>query len=267
LKLLPSGDYYIAPKYFADYTVALLNGADPWQLFPLSAFAGEYKASEKQFSSAEMTRYLRALVDNWIDSGKDASGIEEPSHRNVSGVFQDSGERLTDVLGSWIGRHRPMLGILGSGELAVWDPPIPTLRGSEPAFFGKEFAVYWLYKLLNSLFASRLARCGNQKCGRYYLRRRVRKSAIKRGAFCSNCSGAGSAARTKISRKKQEQELIEAGAYAWPSWRADLHGKQSEWVALEINTRLGKERITGNWVTRNRPAIEAEVKRRMKAKD
>jgi integrase len=35
---------------------------------------------------------------------------------------------------------------------------------------------------------------------------------------------------------------------------------------MTINTRLGSERITGNWVTRHGPAIEAEVKRREHAK-
>jgi hypothetical protein len=51
LKLLPSGHYYIAPKFFPATVVSMLNGGDPWGMLPLVAIAEEHGTSEKQLVS------------------------------------------------------------------------------------------------------------------------------------------------------------------------------------------------------------------------
>jgi hypothetical protein len=143
------------------------------------------------------------------------------------------------MLGAWVDRHKPSVGVMGTGELAVWDPPTPSLRDVEPSLFGKEYAMYWLFKLLNSPVAALLARCENRKCGNYYLRRRVRKSPIKRGTYCGRCTGVGSTARTKASRERRKQTLINLAAGVWPDeWKPTReYRKLSDWVAAEMRKK------------------------------
>jgi hypothetical protein len=143
------------------------------------------------------------------------------------------------MLGAWVDRHKPSVGVMGTGELAVWDPPTPSLRDVEPSLFGKEYAMYWLFKLLNSPVAALLARCENRKCGNYYLRRRVRKSPIKRGTCCGRCTGVGSTARTKASRERRKQTLINLAAGVWPDeWKPTReYRKLSDWVAAEMRKK------------------------------
>ena len=270
MRVVSYSDHYVRPEHFADYTVWMLNGADPWLMRPLRSFAAEYGLSEKQRSGAEIVRHLRALVNQWIDSGKDSHGIEEPSKRNVITVLPDAGERLTDVLQEWIDRHKPSARIMGTGEVAVFDPPIPSLRGVEPALFAREYAVFWLYKILNSPVAARIARCSNRTCGAYYLRRRVRNSAIKRGTYCVRCSGVGSTVRTNASRERRKQTLINLAADVWPAdWKPTVgYSKLSDWVAARMKKKKMSPpvEITGRWVTEKRKEIEMEVERRKHAK-
>jgi hypothetical protein len=217
---------------------------------------------------------FRALVEQWIDSGKDSNGIEQPLTRNVRKVPPGYTESLFDVLLAWLGRHTPKPVLTNSGRIAIslGSPSISELdengrvRYLDPEHYAKECAIFHFKELLDLAGAHRLARCNNPKCGRYYLRRRLRKAEIKRGTYCGECSGVGSVVRTRASRGVRAQKLVNLAVDVWDQWKpTHRYGKKSDWVAKQINKRSDAV-ITGKWVSQNQRAIESELERRKHAK-
>jgi hypothetical protein len=98
----------------------------------------------------------------------------------------------------------------------------------------------------------------NGVCKRYFLRKRQRKTAIKRGSYCSSCKLIGGAERTRLSRERAKREMLQVAAQAWQEWgtrrsRTD----RAAWVANRINRVFGKTRfICPKWVNQNSEAIE-----------
>jgi hypothetical protein len=71
---------------------------------------------------------------------------------------------------------------------------------------------------------------------------------------------------TLEARERRKSEVVAYAADAWPKWKP-RHGKQSLWVAGEVNRRLRVtgRLITGKWVVQNLGKIEAEIERRKNA--
>jgi hypothetical protein len=225
-----------------------------------------YGADGMLHADGEFARCLRALVDQWIDSGVNADGYEETLNRNLNGTFLNSDVPLFNVLREWVGRNaKPALST--SGKITLFEPPVFT--GLEPAPFGREHAIHWFMALLDCADAYRLARCNNPECRAYYVRLRVRKKKIKRGAFCGRCAGVASTVRTKASRQTQKSRLIVLAADVWPATWKPTRGytHQSDWVVAQMKKKMTNAplTITRKWISQNRKAIDTEVERRKNA--
>jgi hypothetical protein len=77
--------------------------------------------------------------------------------------------------------------------------------------------------------------------------------------------------RTIATRKNRNEELVRLAAEWWSKWNPQKHSKtQPQWVAGKMQESLPEWRqdqgLKGNWVTRHRAEIEAEVVRRRHAK-
>jgi hypothetical protein len=140
---------------------------------------------------------LRALVDQWIDSGINEDGIERPSSRHVHPSPKGYQESLFDILLEWLGRNRPRPALMRDGKLGILDLR-PNLHGLELDTYARESAIFYLSELLECPAPHRLARCKN--CRTYFARKRERKGDIKRGTYCGKCELLGAAERTKLSR-------------------------------------------------------------------
>ena len=260
---------------------SLLNGGHHWGRLAHPLAAQHYAPEMRQQANKAFTKSLCALVDQWIDSGKGSNG-EVPSKRDVNAIPPGYDESLYDVLLAWLRRNMPKTALLGTGKVGVIDQP-PSMLAldaegrarylslSELKVYARECAIYHFKELLASPSALCLSRCGNPRCAApYYVRARVRKKEIKRGAYCRNCTGVGSAERVRLGRQVQKQMLIELAADVWGGFRpTDRHPRKVDWVADEIKKRnraLDIVPITGKWVSQNQKAIETEMERRKHAK-
>jgi hypothetical protein len=124
-------------------------------------------------------------------------------------------------------------------------------------------ATYYFQELLASPFWSSIGKCANQRCKRYFFRKRQRKTAIKRGSYCGSCKLIGGAVRTRLSRERAKQEMLRVAARAWQEWgTGKRRTDRAAWVANEVNKAFDKKRfIRPKWVNQNSEAIETFVDR------
>lgn len=261
MRILDPGS--LPPRAAIAETLRLLNGSGASHLSWLGfSRAAEYTPQELQRGNLAFVKSVRALTDQWIDSGKDA-GIEAPLSRSVYKLPPGYSEPLHEVLKAWLDRNPPEYDVLRTGEIAVFSKGPQLDRYASLELYARDCAIYWLNKeLLERPAAHRIARCNNPACGRYYVRTRLRKVEIKRGTYCGKCPGAGSAERTRASRAARKRKLIERAASFWNTWKPTRRfGSRSKWVAKQM-----KAGLTGRWVSQNRAEIEAQVERRARAK-
>lgn len=254
------------------HIVRLLN-----KNLPVDKFVGDDPQSK-------LTWLLRVFVDQWIDSGRNVDGVDEPRSRNV--YWRGLGHvgltgNLGNVLADWNYEHLDGIRILPNGKRTVGMAGSQSGRArtleeayaEHKAFYdpqpeneheAREIAIYWLQELLESPSSYRIARCDNTECGRYYLRRRAPRGTIKRGTYCERCATVASSVRVGTSRKQRKQKIIECAAGVWEAFKPSRRNPRkpdSDWVAIRVNQK-SQTIITGKWVTQNRKAIEAEVERR-----
>lgn len=240
-------------KVCSPETLAALNGHLPRER--INAIVGGVRSQRtvETFRSA-----LRGLVDAWIESGRGSNGVDCPRERAV--------RRNVQFVLLGYSKRNAVRWNYRDGRLRIY----ATLRShgnqEQDAF---DAAALLFILLLDSPGRARLARCDD--CGTYFLRRRTPKkdTPIKRGSFCPEHKGKGSAKRTEKSRESRKNELIKRAADLWLKWKpARRYGKRSVWVADMVNQDLpdGAEAITGKWVTQNQQKIEAEAEGRNHAK-
>lgn len=105
-----------------------------------------------------------------------------------------------EIQASWL-RNQPRLLLNGDGTMAIgvnqprWENQEPELNAHDKNYYFQE--------LLSSLLSTRVGKCSNLTCKRYFLRKRQRKTAIKRGSYRGNCRLIGAAERTRLSRERQ----------------------------------------------------------------
>lgn len=263
-----------AKRLQAEWIVSLLNGGKHWGWLDHSADPKMFTPEQVRRGDRAFIKALRALVNQWIDSGKDPNGVEEPLTRDVNKIPPGYTQPLFEVLLAWLNRNTPKPALMRSGKVAiVMQSPIVweldengRVKYLEPERYAEECAVFHLKELLDLSGAHRVAHCNNPECGRYYLRGRLFKKPIKRGTYCGRCEGAGSVERTRASREARRRKLVNLAGDFWDSWKpTHRHGRKPDWVAKQMNKRSGSA-ITGRWVSRNLRAIETEVERRQHAK-
>ena len=161
-----------------------------------------------------------------------------------------------EIYESWR-RNQPRPLLNGNGTLAVGVGQ-PRWENQAPELYARDMATYYFQELLESPFWSCIGKCANPVCNRYFLRKRRRKTAIKRGSYCGNCKLIGGAERTRLSRERAKREMLEVAAQALQEWHAHRRRtNQGTWVANRVNRVFGMTRfIHPKWVNQNRKAIE-----------
>jgi len=247
-------------KIALDLISGLLNGGRYWGWLISPATAKNYTPEEILRADAAFLTTLRALVDQWIDSGINEDGVETPSSRYVRGLPKGYSESLFDILHGWLGRNMPKPALLGDGKIGILDQR-PDLYGLELDAYARESAIFYLKELLECPAPHRLGRCKNPKCRTYFVRKRERKGEIKRGTYCGSCELIGAAERTRLSRQHRKNQQLDAAAKAWPQWtKSNKHPNQVEWVAKQVNKQVcSGTPLQAKWVTQNRKNILERV--------
>jgi hypothetical protein len=258
-----------ALPHHLNLAVYFLNGGGHWGLLDWGMLNAHEESQDVKRGNAIFLKTFRALVNQWIDSGKNGEGIESPLRRNVNEVPPGYEVPLYEVMLDWLNRNLPKPALMRSGKIAILaQSPKPwttndrnLIKYRPPEEYARECAIFQFAELLELAGANRLAHCNNPRCGRYYLRIRLRKKEIKRGAYCGKCVGVGGAERTKISRNARKQKLIELAANVWPlDWKPTLkYRNRSDWVVAEMKKRKPSVLVTRKWVTQNQHAIERTI--------
>lgn len=257
-------------RFFRDWIIDLLNGDDPrwgllaWPRVPELNLPSE---SECEAASAAFLIRLRAFVDGFLQTGVDSRGIETPSSRRVRAsvdeapimtVSTDEGPVVIfdEIQASWL-RNQPKPLLNGDGTTAIGVNQ-PRWENQDPKLYARDMATHYFQELLESPLSTRIGKCANPTCKSYFLRKRQRKTAIKRGCYCGSCKLIGGAERTRQSREQLKQKMLRVAAHAWQEWGARVRRTdRALWVAKHVNKAFGKTRfIQPKWVTQNREAIE-----------
>lgn len=223
-----------------------------------------------------MVGMMRRLADLWIDSGKSGPDktFDNPSDRNVlysspegtwpeldgspfiatatikdlfygllldevrwPEIHLDGTQSLKEVIFGFKIHGRPILN------------PIAELKR-----FGMKVAMYWFARLLDSPFSRHLTRC--DECRRYFAYSRARRTASKRGVYCSRCGERGHVKRVESARKDELKKMIEVAAIAWNEWSfSHRHPDQRQWVVDKANKAFGTNRKR-KWASQNLKEIQ-----------
>jgi hypothetical protein len=240
-------------RFIRDMILDLLNGEETrwgvlaWPPIPELTLPS---ASECEAANSAFITRLRAFVDGFIQSGIDSSGIETPSSRRVRAAVDESPIMTVsadktpvvifdEIYESWR-RNQPRPLLNGDGTMAVGVNQ-PRWENQAPELYARDMATYYFQELLTSPFWSCIGKCANPVCRRYFLRKRQRKTAIKRGSYCGSCKLIGGAERTRLSRERAKREMLQVAAQAWQEWgirrrRMD----RASWVANRVNGVFGK---------------------------
>jgi hypothetical protein len=260
-------------RFLRDRIVDLLNGEETrWGILnwpPIPNLKLPSALRRKAANSSFILR-LRAFVDGFIQTGIDSNGVETPSSRRVRASVDESPIMTVsvdespvvifdEIYESWR-RNQPRPLLNGDGTTAVGVNQ-PRWENQDAELYARDMATYYFQELLASPFWSCIGKCVNPNCKRYFFRKRQRKTAIKRGSYCGNCKLIGGAERTRLSRERVKQEMLNLAAQAWQEWATrSRRTDRATWVANEVNKVYGKTRfIHPKWVNQNREAIEALV--------
>jgi hypothetical protein len=258
-------------RFIRDMILDLLNGEETrWGILNWPPIPGLNlpNASQCEAANSVFITRLRAFVDGFIQTGIDSGGIETPSSRRVrasvdeSPIMTVSADEtpvvIFDEIYESFRRNQPRPLLNGDGTMAV-GVGRPRWENQAPELYARDMATYYFQELLGSPFWNCIGKCANPVCKRYFLRKRQRKTAIKRGSYCGSCKLIGGAERTRLSRERAKREMLQVAAQAWQEWgtrrrRTD----RAAWVANRINRVFGKTRfIRTKWVNQNSEAIEA----------
>lgn len=282
MQILDGKNHRLYDRIAPDIIVEVLNTGRHWGWLEHQQTSDKYPPETVRRANEIFLRTFRGLVDQWIDSGIREDGAETPSRREIRGRWVDSAteEGLTgpaarkyvpavpkgystelfEVLLGWLNRNLPKPALMNNGRIAILDQR-PILQGSDLETYARESAIYYLKELLECPAPSRVGRCKNDACRTYYVRKRARNGAIKRGAYCGKCIGIGATERTRRSRQRRKEMQLDVAAEAWEQWKkSSAHPRQADWVAKRVNQKFPHLRnIQAKWVTQNLPEIMKRI--------
>jgi len=260
-------------RFFRDLILGMLNGEEKhwgflaWPRIPELNLPSE---AECEAASAAFFIRLRAFVDGFLQTGIDSNGVETPSSRRVRASVDEApimtvstGEApvviFDEIQASWL-RNQPRPLLNGDGTMAIGVNE-PRWENQDPILYARDMATHYFQELLASPLWTSIGKCANPTCKRYFLRKRQRKTAIKRGSYCGSCKLIGGAERTRASRERLKREMLQVAAEAWREWHTRARRTdRAAWVASKVNKVVGRRRfIRPKWVNQNRKAIEASL--------
>lgn len=232
-------------KFVGDMVVHYLNGGGHWGTLDWAHPGNSSNAEVLERATTTFQKTLRELVDQLIETGVDQDGIETPSNRRVRASVDEPPIPLFEVLHEWLGRNMPKPALMNDGTIAILET-LPLAHGKDPNAYARDMAIYYFKDILESPARSRIGKCANRSCQKYFVRQRERRSAIKRGTYCGKCKLVGAAERTRISRLRRKVQMLSIAAEAWSRWeKRPVRTDRAKWVATQVNRKFGRWQFVG----------------------
>jgi hypothetical protein len=266
--------------------LTLLNSKEPEGKAAGSPFKPPTNPSINYTPPSSASEVLRKWVDEWLDSGRDAQGAEDPRDRNF-------GEAPVAKAAACEYSKRGKILLLpdplsDSKRLAPWFVTASEMefaskmRGMPPSGSKDDPAEQLVFFLLSDI-RLKLAKCRNEKCGSYFLLKHWNRR-YKRGTLCDPCKRSRSLESalkaTEKERLQAKRELYELAGNRFakqirssPDWYKDSKLKDSithylndhiqRSVSLSaIYMRRPRKGLTGKWVAhpKNWKKIESAIR-------
>jgi hypothetical protein len=221
----------------------------------------------RPIETALTSAHLRKLIDEWLATGWQPDGSEEPKNRSIHrapNAWAYAHEFLEDNPMTFT----PTLGADGfSVDIALprWD-----VKGACEFFSAQiQEALRLFVGVLASDWKERLCKCRYTPCGRYFIHPKPRDS-YRHGTFCCHQHASHTANRvwTRLFRVRAKEYLIEAAArellarkIADARWLADadIKGQLAAHLCQVIAARHlqgYRQEVQVQWITRHAFAIE-----------
>jgi hypothetical protein len=247
--------------------------------FKLRPGASLGNALHSHSATISASAQLRLYVDEWLDTGVDPQGVEDPRARDMTKALNAATavRRFASKQGLRLEPARDGLILefpseLGNDRIASPEPPIDVAD--------RLFSLFLLCK-----WRPKLAKCRRLDCGRYFELKHWNR-AYKRGTWCPKCQPVRSQEAAVLStckaRKQAESELYRRAAKQLgeriakqPNWYRDLTLKAEVIDFLNEQIANGdsllsvyRHSLTGKWLSRskNRDGIERAAKEKIHAK-
>jgi hypothetical protein len=177
---------------------------------PRPGFLGNSASARAKVDS--MGAQLRFYIDEWLDTGKTKSGIEDPKLRDIT-----MAPSVCWAIRSFADREPLRLEPAAEG-VCVRFPSEKTLSlFASPGEGVVDRANRFLSLFFLCDWRSRLAKCQNTQCGRYFELTQS-KRIYKRGTFCSGCRRVPSQV-SAVSRTRQRRYLATQALYSFAAKR------------------------------------------------
>jgi hypothetical protein len=262
--------------------LSYLNGRTGWAKKQRKELATQAENKGKREPGAEipeipsyeeaeriMTDQFGAYIDEWLRSGRNSDGSEEPGNRDLFGT------QAYWAVNQYLYRHHhesvPAIpGHSGEAyrvEMSLAPKISPVLGHTDPEHEAREGAIRLLIHFLNSKDKWQLGEC--YLCHRYFFpEQRPLRPRYARGAYCGECRAAASKDKTYGNRKEWTRKVFGLAVEAWPKCKLRTHPEQCRWVAMRVNEKLlpGDKRITMKWVTTNSERIAEKAEEIQDAK-
>jgi hypothetical protein len=166
----------------------------------------------RSIGAALVSAHLRALVDEWLETGRDPDGSEWPSRRDLC-----KAPRGWEVASEFLDQSPPTVfpAAEGGGFSLVIAEPHWGRPWAGDFFAAQQVAAGRLFVgVLASDWQQRLCKCRYSPCGRYFVGAKVRQG-YRHGTFCSRAHRARASADavTKARRRRSRLDLIEVAAH------------------------------------------------------
>jgi hypothetical protein len=234
-------------------------------------FARLYEKNPEAIPQKEATRfffslrskYLRAFVDERLETGLSNNGSESPRQRELR-------SRVFLSLAGYLGTNPPRIWVSpvdAEVSMTIGNLPTGSARPSDP-FKGAEIdALRYFSAIILGELKERLCKCRYSPC-RIFFRLEKPRLGYRHGTFCSREHQrlASALSCTRESRGKAQRELIDFAAQellrrrvSGPYWQHDVQAKRQ--LAFSLCSRIGRNPncrvgVKTNWLTRNRISIE-----------
>ena len=210
---------------------------------------------------------MKDLASAWINSGKSSDGCDNAHDRHVG---------MQEGLGYTLARR-----LITRLSNVTFSMPEVLQRDGRPAegsdvqffyfisrkyrglleengdFFGRQVAVYWFRRMLDSDYSRHFSRC--EFCKTFFEWERIPNMPVCKGIYCDACKVRGSHRRNVESRKERIRKIVDAAATVWNDCPKRRLEDRERWVAERVSDDLGIA-IKQNTVTHHKNAILEAVK-------
>ncbi len=241
----------IATTFPSVYLLATLAGRGAFANRLISA--RNVSKANAELACKTVRDLLSAYVDEWLRTGIQEDGGEEPANRRVqeTKTAYAVARAYCDKNPATVMPHNGGLDVFfGFFGWELDDSPLGENNRESLIDDARNEAALIFTLLIDAPWRDRVYKCA--RCGKYGVLRRKPRQYYKRGIHCEKCATAASAVASRRGSLSDLQERrAKVATAAWRAWKPE-NGDRKRWVLAKVNDARenSDDFIKINWVTR-----------------